>query len=116
MDWVMDVKFDPNDPRNSDVLQMKQLVQMGGSEGLSFHECWSQRKYFRLNIPNRIWEMALGIGIDAKLQTKRLVLMKKRYRKEVSVKAPIPLDDSEISDTLFEKIANPLEDDVGFLI
>ncbi|KAJ3015755.1 UNVERIFIED_CONTAM: Coiled-coil and C2 domain-containing protein 2A, partial [Siphonaria sp. JEL0065] len=62
MDWIMDIKFDPNDPRNSDVLRMKQLVQMDASDGLSFHDYWSQRKYFRLHIPEKVNRITLGVG------------------------------------------------------
>ncbi|TPX38611.1 hypothetical protein CcCBS67573_g10709, partial [Chytriomyces confervae] len=112
MDWIMDVKLDPNDPRNVDVLRLKKLVQMGGHEGLSFHEYWSERKYFRLDVPRKMKELAQGVGLDANLDSKRLTLMKKRFRKEGIVKGPIPFDDKDITDDLYEKVANPLEDDV----
>ncbi|ORY45278.1 hypothetical protein BCR33DRAFT_716564 [Rhizoclosmatium globosum] len=115
MDWIMDVKFDPNDPRNSDVLRMKQLVQMGGGDGLSFHDYWSQRKYFRLHIPSRINQITLGVGLEYSTDTKRLTLLKKRHKKEVIVKVPVPFDDKDITDDIFEKVANPLEDDATAL-
>ncbi|KAJ3074753.1 Coiled-coil and C2 domain-containing protein 2A [Podochytrium sp. JEL0797] len=110
MDWIVDIKFDPNDPRNADVLRLKQLVQMGGSNGLSFHEYWSQRKYFRLHIPSRINQITLGVGVDGATDSKRLTLLRKRHKKEVFVKGPVPFDDKDITDEIFDKIANPLED------
>ncbi|KAI8621278.1 hypothetical protein BC830DRAFT_275158 [Chytriomyces sp. MP71] len=111
MDWIMDVKFDPNDPRNTDVLKLKKLVQMGGHEGLSFHEYWSQRRYFRLEMPTKMKQLAQGVGLDESMDTKRLTLLKKRFSKEIVVKGPVPLDDKDITEDLWEKVANPLEDD-----
>ncbi|KAJ3377937.1 hypothetical protein HDU80_003046, partial [Chytriomyces hyalinus] len=89
-----------------------QCPKMGGHEGLSFHEYWSERKYFRLDVPRKMKELAQGVGLDANLDSKRLTLMKKRFRKEGIVKGPIPFDDKDITDDLYEKVANPLEDDV----
>ncbi|KAJ3198266.1 Coiled-coil and C2 domain-containing protein 2A, partial [Entophlyctis luteolus] len=112
MDWIMDVKFDPNDPRNQDVLRLKQLVQMGGSDGLSFHNYWNHRKVFRLQIPTKISHIAFE-GLQ--YQAKRLFILKQRNQRQITVKAPVPFNDKDIADDLYEKIANPLEDEAAAL-
>jgi hypothetical protein len=64
MDWIMDLKIDPNDPRNNDIVQLKKLVQMGSSDGLKFHEYWSSKRFYRLHIPQQIEELTIGVGVS----------------------------------------------------
>ncbi|KAJ3413142.1 Coiled-coil and C2 domain-containing protein 2A [Chytridiales sp. JEL 0842] len=111
MEWINDLKIDPNDPRNAEILQLKKLVQMGYSDGLKFHEYWATRKFFRLHIPTKMQELTMGVGLDEPLNTRRLSLLHERHKGKVLVHGIVPIDDDDITEQLYEKVADPAEDE-----
>ncbi|KAI9317369.1 hypothetical protein DFJ73DRAFT_635749, partial [Zopfochytrium polystomum] len=115
MEWVADIQIDAKDPRNAELLRIKELMRMGtdGGNGVQFYERWSQRKFFRVNMPKKLLEVAVGVGVSTDISdtSKRIELLKKRARNEVVVHGPVPLVDSEIHAALYDKVADPVKDD-----
>ena len=117
---------------------MKELISGGSSDGgLSFHERWTQRKIFRTHLPKSMLDWVTGVGVrsfyymftsgsffnlffgvqtDLPLNSKRMLLIKKRYRREIIVHGPIPFSDADVHNGLFEKVSDPVKDDVSITI
>ncbi|KAH9254724.1 hypothetical protein BASA81_007275 [Batrachochytrium salamandrivorans] len=107
MKYVADMKVDPNDPRNGDILKLKSLVEsVSGGCHLSaepINEYWKSRSIFRLGLPTWLHNLTLYVGPreDAK-QGKRLVLLAARFRKEIQMKEPMPVLESDIKEDTYQ--------------
>ncbi|RKO83931.1 hypothetical protein BDK51DRAFT_34798, partial [Blyttiomyces helicus] len=64
MDWIENTRLDPNDPRNQDLLRLKQLVQAvhdpSDPAGATFHTYLTSRRFFRLGVPRWMEELVMG--------------------------------------------------------
>ncbi|KAH6578132.1 hypothetical protein BASA62_000424 [Batrachochytrium salamandrivorans] len=107
MKYVADMKVDPNDPRNGDILKLKSLVEsVSGGCHLSAepnNEYWKSRSIFRLGLPTWLHNLTLYVGPreDAK-QGKRLVLLAARFRKEIQMQKPMPVLESDIKEDTYQ--------------
>ncbi|KAJ3279724.1 Coiled-coil and C2 domain-containing protein 2A [Borealophlyctis nickersoniae] len=114
-DWIEDVRLDPNDPRNQDLLHLKHLVRAASDSSLpaggTFREHWAAAKFFRIGLPKWMEEAALGVGLDFPMAGKRLDLLRARCDKDVVVQQPVPLRDEEITEGMYHRVADPLKDD-----
>ena len=84
---------DPNDPRNTELVQFKDMVHslyISGATGFKVKD------FFRLNIPQWLHTITLGLYVDKKI-SHRLGLLQKRHKKEIIVPGPIPLREDEIN-------------------
>ncbi|KAJ3105635.1 Coiled-coil and C2 domain-containing protein 2A [Phlyctochytrium planicorne] len=107
MDWIKDSPIDANDPQNGDLVGLKELVERGTDHGLTFYEYWTQRQFFRLDIPKKLAEACFGVGLNESTFSKRLSLLRARHDHKVVVSCPIPFRDEDIHEEMFEKIIDP---------
>ena len=63
--------MDPNDPRNSEILALKQLVHSAHSDSQldihTLHEYWSSKQSFRLNLPLWLERLVAGVGVGVSI-------------------------------------------------
>ncbi|TPX36153.1 hypothetical protein SmJEL517_g01415 [Synchytrium microbalum] len=97
-DWISNARLDPNDPRNVDLLQFRELLQMGRNGP------WKDKKVFRFNISQKLIDSALGVGHTFELDTKRNALLIARNAHAASVRGPIPYDDNEILESQWDRV------------
>ncbi|KAK5665703.1 hypothetical protein QVD99_007347 [Batrachochytrium dendrobatidis] len=109
MEYVVDMKVDPNDPRNGDILKLKALVQSvsgpDDASAISFKEYWKSRNCMRLGLPAWLHRLTLYIGSEYELSNqKRLELLQARYRKEIYMKEPMPISSDDINEDMYQVI------------
>jgi coiled-coil and C2 domain-containing protein 2A len=65
IEWVIERGFDPNDPRNDELLKLRELVESvcGSLHQTSAQAFWKGREFFRLGIPRWLHRMTLGVGV-----------------------------------------------------
>ncbi|TPX54331.1 hypothetical protein SeMB42_g00300 [Synchytrium endobioticum] len=97
-DWIGNARLDPNDPRNAELLQFRDLVQMGNNGP------WKDRKVFRFTISQKLIESALGVGFNLETETKRNALLIARSANAVAVRGPVPFIDNEILESQWDRI------------
>ncbi|KAI8925641.1 hypothetical protein BC831DRAFT_263275 [Entophlyctis helioformis] len=116
MEWIADMRLDPNDPRNGDILKLKSLVQsvsgLTDPSVANISDYWRARSVFRLGIPQWLHKQMFGLGPPP--TSSRLQLLSARYRKEIIVRDPMPLNESEIHPGIYEAVSKDViseEDD-----
>ncbi|KAJ3083127.1 Coiled-coil and C2 domain-containing protein 2A, partial [Quaeritorhiza haematococci] len=89
MNWIVNLQVDPNDPRNHDILRLQQTITTQPYSPLmvnqaaffgafpyskrnsppasdeswtTLHEYWQNKKFFRLQLPMRLMEAAMGLN------------------------------------------------------
>ncbi|KAI9202742.1 uncharacterized protein BJ171DRAFT_626486 [Polychytrium aggregatum] len=112
MKWISDLSMDPNDPRNSHILQLKQLLtaSTSGTElgGQTFHEYWSSKRFMRFRIPRMFADAAFGVGLEynGRPVSNRLELLTKRFDKKITFHGPVPLYDEQIEPSNYENVVD----------
>ncbi|KAJ3274699.1 Coiled-coil and C2 domain-containing protein 2A [Terramyces sp. JEL0728] len=104
IEWLGKTIVDPNDPRNQNLLQIKQLFDTvyGNSKKVIKN---NSRCFFRENIPNWLHDITLGVGIQVTENVaKRFQILKDRFDRKIVLDKPVPL---HITDGLIESIAVP---------
>ena len=60
--------MDPNDPRNSEIVALKQLVHSVHSDtrvySMSLREYWTSKNSFRLKLPMWLNRLVAGVGVS----------------------------------------------------
>ncbi|KAJ1342536.1 hypothetical protein BSLG_002854 [Batrachochytrium salamandrivorans] len=92
MKYVADMKVDPNDPRNGDILKLKSLVEsVSGGCHLSaepINEYWKSRSIFRLGLPTWLHNLTLELQLIRKAKLARPVTVDDFVREECLTPAP----------------------------
>jgi coiled-coil and C2 domain-containing protein 2A len=97
--------MDPNDPRNAEILELKQLLlSLYDDPSMDFStlkDYWSLRENFRLEMPSWLKRAITGLGSNAELKhLKRPNLLLSRYKKSVPSKR-IPILEQEVRESDF---------------
>jgi hypothetical protein len=100
IEWVSKTTFDPNDPRNDDLMGIKRIMEMvvdGNEEGGTDSVLkWHNTPFFRVGLPEWLHRKTLGIGpTDLTPYLKRFEILYKRFTKQILVTTPIPLYGTE---------------------
>jgi coiled-coil and C2 domain-containing protein 2A len=70
-EWISDLKMDPNDPRNKDIIRLKQLIYSIYTETnmdiFTIKEYWSSREFFRIKPPKWLDRILFGAGVKFKI-------------------------------------------------
>ena len=123
MDWIVDIRLDPNDPRNHNILGLKQLVLQTYNGvipsriisdlnetpdqsvilNIPFHQYWKTKKYFRVHLPSEFNETA-----EIKPLSSRNDKIFRRWNNTIIFKGQIPFLDEEIKEEMFEPISDPM--------
>ncbi|KAI8896326.1 hypothetical protein BC833DRAFT_104494 [Globomyces pollinis-pini] len=94
LEWVWHHKFDPNDPRNIDLLTIHQLLDriFEKSDMDMSTSTWNNQLFFRPSLPEWLHRITLGVGpSDWHESQPRFDLLIQRQTKEVVFSEPIPL-------------------------
>ncbi|KAJ3221081.1 Coiled-coil and C2 domain-containing protein 2A [Clydaea vesicula] len=135
MDWILEIRLDPNDQRNQSLLRLKQLVSQtqageipyelnnafSSSEKIDleafrvpFHLYWKSKKFFRLSLPNEIINRTMKVfnkfKQDEDITNLRNELIIDRWERKIKALKHIPLFDFEIDQKMYEKNSDPFED------
>jgi hypothetical protein len=109
IEWVSKSKFDPNDPRNNELLALKEMIgsvcgiDSGNLNGTLFR--WSNLAFFRAGLPHWLHWETLGVGPeDTTPFEKRFEILTKRFKNEILVANPVPL---HIVEGLHESFITP---------
>jgi hypothetical protein len=105
-EWVSKSIFDPNDPRNNELLAVKQLISnvCGADESNLNHILlqWAQTPFFRIGLPKWLHRATLGVGpIDIEPYQKRFDILSKRFKKQIVVAGAVPLHVTDGTSDLF---------------
>ena len=111
MQWVVDMRIDPNDPRNNEILMLKSTVQsvskLLSATASSVYDYWNTRAVFRLGLPQWLHDVTIGIEADA-TKSKRVKMLKERFANNLLKPGfQVPLEENEITydvQTLFNKM------------
>ncbi|KAJ3318484.1 Coiled-coil and C2 domain-containing protein 2A [Boothiomyces sp. JEL0866] len=104
IEWLGKSIVDPNDPRNQNLLQIKQLFDTvyGHSKNALAND---SQCFFRENIPNWLHELTLGVGVQITLNmSKRFQILKDRFARKIVLDQPVPL---HFTEGLMEAITVP---------
>ncbi|KAL2914077.1 hypothetical protein HK105_206335 [Polyrhizophydium stewartii] len=128
LEWVADMRLDPNDPRNGDIMRLKALLRsVSGLENpsvASVQEYWHSRSVLRLGLPRWLHRMTLSIGVSLQSTplaiidfvvdntkppedeppSKRIELLAARHRREVLVREPVPIIEDDITPEIYEPV------------
>jgi hypothetical protein len=101
---------DPNDPRNAEILELKQLLlSLYDDPSMDFgtlKDYWLLRENFRLDIPSWLKRAVTGVGPNTELKhLKRPNLLLSRYRKTIPSKR-IPILEQEVRESDFHSEQN----------
>ena len=65
--WCADLSFDPNDPRNQEIIKLKQLIfsltDPHNPLSLTFYEYLNKKNFFRNAFPNWLMIRVFGVGV-----------------------------------------------------
>lgn len=98
IEWILKTNFDPNDPRNADLMKIRELIDsVAGHDTLSLSS-WNSQGFFRVGLPEWLHRMTLGVGPqnleDYQARFKTLI---GRFRKELIYSGPVPLNLEEFT-------------------
>ena len=89
IEWVQDSKIDPNDPRNLEMSQMKNLLKKYPNYDNSATE---ESDVFRVGLPNWLHDLTLSVEPDdSGYAAKRFEILGKRNKGEIVLTQPVPL-------------------------
>ena len=64
-EWILRTNFDPNDPRNADLMKIRELIDsVVGQDTLSLSN-WNSQGFFRVGLPSWLSQMTLGVGVSS---------------------------------------------------
>ncbi|KAJ3196677.1 Coiled-coil and C2 domain-containing protein 2A [Irineochytrium annulatum] len=112
MDWITEMKLDPNDPRDAEMIKLRRMVESSAENGITFYEYWMQRGFFRLHLPVNLEMATVGVGAHV-METRRINLLKARYAKHIIVTCPVPIRDEEITEEMYQMVIDPSVDYVA---
>ncbi|KAJ3124071.1 Coiled-coil and C2 domain-containing protein 2A [Nowakowskiella sp. JEL0407] len=112
MELIIGLQLDPQDPRNSHLISLKKLISDSQNGSKSFQEFWNSNKVFRLTIPKKLAEITLGVGENIPVLKKRFEVLFGRHRNQLRVKGPVPFEDDLITEELYERVIDPLSEEI----
>ncbi len=67
LDWISELKLDPNDPKNGDIMALKQLIVSiysdSDMDAQTLKEYWSSKKHFRMHLPKWLDSLIHGVYV-----------------------------------------------------
>lgn len=63
IEWILKTNFDPNDPRNMDLVRIRELVDSVVAEDGHPLTTWSSQGFFRVGLPEWLHRLTLGVGV-----------------------------------------------------
>lgn len=65
MEWVTERGFDPNDPRNHQLLELRKLVESvcGAVNPDAPLAYWKGKEFFRIGLPRWLFNLTMGVGV-----------------------------------------------------
>ncbi|KAI8912604.1 hypothetical protein EDD86DRAFT_245490 [Gorgonomyces haynaldii] len=115
-EWIVDKSIDPNDPRNVDMLKLKQLVDnvymRHGDMTMSY---WKGKEFFRAQIPDWLRSATISVKFNNK-DHKRLQTLVQRFNKQIIVTRPVPLLEEDMADKIYTTNAEIVKEDPNALV